>query len=318
MTVQNLKNPSLVYGLGVRSPFATHEFASAQPGECALLRWLEEHSLRSSLRFEEAILSRLGVREHTVEGSFDATATDALMLTITEPSSIRLGLEGTRVGDLDVSVVVLDVRKDTALILESEPSRRSVHLIYASVADDATLSFNDVFIGEHDSFRRASVVLHESSRVYPNHAFFTYGRGTLDLKSDVTHIGRESFSDMKVRGVLAGSSCAIVQGDVTIAPSAFDANGYQQEDLILASPGAIARPIPNLEIGNNEVKCSHGATVSSVDPEAVFYLRSRGVPEGDAKSLLLSSFIKPILTLRSEEELESLSAKIRGVIDASR
>lgn len=315
MTVKNLRKPSLLYGLGVRSSFSSYDL---EPLDAPIITWLEEHGLRSHLAFEEAMLSRVPITERSIDGDESFSLTEAQHLTIASPATLTVRLEGVRIEDLDVSVLVLDVRADTKLILEAEPDSKSVHLIYANVADSASLSFNDLFLSAHDSFRRTNVTLAESSRVYPNHAFFTFGEAKVDLKSDVTHVGRESFSDMKVRGVIAGSSEVIVQGDVTITPSAFDANGYQQEDLILASPTAIARPIPNLEIGNNEVKCSHGATVSSVDPEAVFYLQSRGVPPKDAKSLLLASFVAPVLDLFEEPEIDRIREKMRRIIDEAR
>lgn len=315
MTVRNIRKPSLLYGLGVRSSFSSYDLESR---DAPILSWLEERGLRSNLAFEEAVLSRVDLEDVEVASGEVRTITKGERWTVSSPLSIRAKLVGSEVEDMLVSVLVLDVRADTKLVLEAEPDQRCVHLVYASVADGASLSFNDLVISGHDAFRRTSVVLHESAKVFPNHAFFTFGDAKVDVKSDVTHIGRESFSDMKVRGVLAGSSQVIVQGDVTITPSAFDANGYQQEDLILASPTAIARPIPNLEIGNNEVKCSHGATVSSVDPEAIFYARSRGISYDDARSLLLASFIAPVLTLFDESELDRIRERIGGLLDEAR
>ena len=318
MTVRNLKKPSLVYGLGVRSPFSSHALARYTPSdESTLLGWLEERSLRSNLGFEEAVASRIPIVRRVITRDESFTLASAQHLVIEKPVSMTIRLEGTPLEDLAVSLLVLDIRADTEIVFESEPSQRSVHLIYADVATDASFTFNDLLITAHDSFRRVRVTLGESSKVFPNHAFFTYGEAKVDLKSDITHVGRESFSDMKVRGVIDNASEVIVQGDVTIEPTAFEANGYQQEDLILASPNAIARPIPNLEIGNNQVKCSHGATVSSIDPEAVFYLRSRGIHEHDARTLLLASFIAPILELIPEEELERIREKVRRILDGS-
>jgi Fe-S cluster assembly scaffold protein SufB len=315
MTVQNLKKPSLVYGLGVRSPFSSYELEAR---DAPILSRLETHDLRSYLPFEEAVLARIAFETRTIDHDEALDVTNGLELTIAAPSKLDVTLVGSRIEDLDVSVLVLDVQADTELLLDAEPESKTVHLIYARVAPGATLHFNDLIITAHDSFRRTRVMLEDRAKVLPNHAFFTHGEAKLDLKSDVTHYGRESFSDMKVRGVLEGSSQVIMQGDVTIKPSAFEANGYQQEDLILASPNAIARPIPNLEIGNNDVKCSHGATVSNLDPEAVFYLKSRGLAERDARSLLLASFVAPVLDLYAEVELDRIREKVRGIIDETR
>ena len=315
MTVQLIRKPTLLYGLGVRSPFSTYDL---EPKDAPILAQLEQRKLRSRLPFEEAILSRLDFEQRTIDADESFTLSGGLHATVTKKARIDVTLEGSRVEDLDCAAILLDIHEDTDLVLRAEPTNKSVHLIYARVHDGATLRFNDLVISDHNCFRRTRVVLEEQARVFPNHAFFTYGDARIDLKSDVDHYGRESFSDMKVRGVLDGSSQVIMQGDVTIKPSAFDANGYQQEDLILASDKAWARPIPNLEIGNNEVKCSHGATVSSPDEEALFYLQSRGIAEADARTLLLSSFVAPVLDLLPDEDIEAVRQRIRGILDEAR
>lgn len=317
MTVQLLRTPSMTYGLGVRSPFADYDLAIDRADDSFdVVAWLEKRGLRSRLPFEEAVLARLRYTERTIDTDESFEVTTAQVLTITDPVRLDIGLRGTRIEDFDASVLVLDVRADTELVLEARPDDTSVHLVYARVAPNAKLRFNDLVIAQSDCFHRTRVVLEDDASVDPHHAFFTHREARLDLKSDITHVGRASLSDMKVRGVLAGSSQAIMQGDVTIKPSAFDANGYQQEDLILASPHAIARPIPNLEIGNSDVKCSHGATVSSLDPEQVFYLQSRGIPEREARVFLLSSFVAPVLDLLAEQDLDRVRARIREALES--
>lgn len=319
MTVQLLRKPSMTYGLGVRSPFADYDLAlKRSEGAFDAIGWLECHGLRSELPFERAVLSRMRCVERTIRRDERFVLAGAQMITIAEPARLDIALAGTRIEDFDACVLLLDVRADAELVLESQPEAKSVQLVCVRVAPGAKLRFNDLVIAGHDAFHRTRVALEESASVEPHHAFFTYASAKLDLKSDIAHAGRASLSDMKVRGVLAGSSQAIVQGDVTIKPSAFDANGYQQEDLILASPTAVARPIPNLEIGNSDVKCSHGATVSSLDPEQVFYLMSRGIPESEARTLLLSSFVAPVLDLHDERDLDRIRRAIGRIIDEAR
>jgi len=70
--------------------------------------------------------------------------------------------------------------------------------------------------------------------------------------------------------------------------------GYQVNNNLLLDD-ARARAIPGLEIIANDVRCSHGATVSRIDPEELFYLQARGLPKPDAESLIVQGFIRPII-----------------------
>jgi len=123
---------------------------------------------------------------------------------------------------------------------------------------------------------------------------------------------------MKIRAIVSDSSNAIVQGDVTIKPPAFGSNGYQTEDIILLGKDAIARPIPNLEIGNHDVKCSHGATVSNIDEDTLFYAMSRGIRREDALAMLISSFLSPVLESFPRELLIIYEERISKIISDSK
>ena len=73
--------------------------------------------------------------------------------------------------------------------------------------------------------------------------------------------------------------------------------------MILLSDKAYAEAIPNLEIENNDVKCSHGATISQIDEDKLFYMTSRGINEKDAKRVIIEGFFEPIIVNIDEEEL---------------
>ncbi len=132
-----------------------------------------------------------------------------------------------------------------------------------------------------------------STNVY--NLFFSNNSQQFDLSSSIYHNSRHTKSDMAVRGALDNKSKVIINGLVKIAEQATNSNGYQKQDALLLSNEAEIDPIPNLEIDNNEVKCSHGTTVSRLDKEKLFYLKSRGLPEEKASKLLIKGFFDPII-----------------------
>ncbi len=84
-------------------------------------------------------------------------------------------------------------------------------------------------------------------------------------------------------------------GLIKIEKRAARSDAYQANRNLVLSDKAKATSIPMLEIDNNDVRCTHGATVGPVDPEHLFYLRSRGIPESTAKRMLIQGFFGDVL-----------------------
>ena len=130
-----------------------------------------------------------------------------------------------------------------------------------------------------------------------------------DLSCTSEHVGRNSYSLLNSKGAVKRGK-ALVRGLVKITKPAFDSNGYQQSDaLILDEKGKITS-IPDLEIHNDQVKCSHGSTVSRLEEEKIFYMRSRGVSEEEAEKKLIEGFYYPLLENLPEESRNTLHKRL--------
>jgi Fe-S cluster assembly protein SufD len=93
------------------------------------------------------------------------------------------------------------------------------------------------------------------------------------------------------KGVIDGDGRAVFQGKILVRPDAQKTDGHQLSQTLLLSPRAEIDVKPELEIHADDVKCSHGATVGRLDADALFFLRARGIPEAEARSLLIKGFI---------------------------
>lgn len=111
---------------------------------------------------------------------------------------------------------------------------------------------------------------------------------------EVEHAAPMARSLQKFKGVLAGNSQSSFEGKIFVRPIAQKTEAYQLNQNLLLSDHAIANAKPNLEIFADDVKASHGATVSQVDEESLFYLKSRGIAEPEAKKLLIEGFVREI------------------------
>jgi Fe-S cluster assembly protein SufD len=109
------------------------------------------------------------------------------------------------------------------------------------------------------------------------------------------HVAGNCQSDLLYQGALLGKSRSVYEGTIRAWPGAQKTNAYQSNRNLILSPGARADSLPKLEIEANDLRCTHGATVSQVDEDQVFYLMSRGIPHADAVRLIVEGFFQPSL-----------------------
>lgn len=117
------------------------------------------------------------------------------------------------------------------------------------------------------------------------------GQQSHDFTVLADHFEPDSVSVQHFKGVIDDQARAVFQGKIHVRRSAQKTDGYQSHHALLLSDRAEASAKPELEIYADDVKCSHGATAGQLDAEALFYLRSRGIPEREAKSLIIESFL---------------------------
>jgi Fe-S cluster assembly protein SufD len=114
------------------------------------------------------------------------------------------------------------------------------------------------------------------------------------------------------RAVLDDKARGVFNGKIMVRQDAQKTNAYQSSKAVLLSDSAIMNSKPELEIYADDVKCSHGASTGSIDPDSLFYLRARGIPEKQAKAMLLNSFVHEIT---NRIEIEELRDNINSRID---
>ena len=108
------------------------------------------------------------------------------------------------------------------------------------------------------------------------------------------------------KGIVGGSAHASFEGLIYVAPDAQKTSAAQETHTLLLSSDAVAQAQPQLEIYADDVECSHGATTGFLDPSQLFYMRSRGIPEEEARVLQMKAFIAPVVQRLPEEMQEDL------------
>jgi Fe-S cluster assembly protein SufD len=121
------------------------------------------------------------------------------------------------------------------------------------------------------------------------------GRAHSDVTSHVIHRRGNTTSTQLFRHVVGDRGQAVYQGKVTVAKGANGSDSNQSAKALLLGDAAEADLKPELEIFADDVKCAHGAAVGDLDAESLFYLRARGIPEAEARGLLLHAFLEDAL-----------------------
>lgn len=153
-------------------------------------------------------------------------------------------------------------------------------------------NFNIAIDGEHCESHFYGLYLLNGNTIADNHTV-------------VDHIKPNSFSNEMYKGVMDGNSKGVFNGKIFVRPNAQKTNAFQSNRNILLTDTATINTKPQLEIWADDVKCSHGCTSGQLDEEALFYLRSRGIPMKEAKAMLLYAFAAETLEPIKNTELKN-------------
>jgi Fe-S cluster assembly protein SufD len=209
---------------------------------------------------------------------------------------VSLG-EGTYLHNPVFEVSVGEDAALTHLRLQDE-AKTAFHLstLYADVAARGTYDFFALTLGG----RLARMEVHArlsgaGAAAHLNAAQLLGGTQHADFTTIVSHDAPGCASRQTVKNVLTGRARGVFQGKIEVARAAQKTDGYQMNQALLLSPEAEVSSKPQLEIYADDVKCSHGATVGELDTNQLFYLRSRGVPEAEARAILVRAFLAEAL-----------------------
>ncbi|MCW3038670.1 MAG: FeS assembly protein SufD [Solirubrobacterales bacterium] len=150
-------------------------------------------------------------------------------------------------------------------------------------------------------------------------AYATHARQHLDFDTLQEHAAPSTTSDLAFRGILDGRSRTVWRGMIQVDKDAQQTDAFQESRNLLLGGKAHADAIPGLEILADDVRCTHAAAIAKIDAEQLFYLRSRGLPEGTAQRLVIEGFLQALVerfeegTVR-EAVAAALDARLAAVL----
>lgn len=179
-----------------------------------------------------------------------------------------------------------------------QESLKAFHIGHVDVCvrEQARYAMHDLSLGGALGRLNTCVHLQESGAHAELHGLIVpSGSQHLDTHTRIEHIAPHTTSAEDYRGIADGRGRGIFNGKVLVHAGAQKTDARQSSRNLLLSPAAEFDAKPELEIYANDVKCSHGATIGQLDATALFYLRSRGISEAEARVLLIRAFAHSVL-----------------------
>lgn len=199
-----------------------------------------------------------------------------------------------------------------ALIQELNSLSRAVELSHITADDSAEMDHLSSHPGAAWARQETVCALTgDGARVRLFSANHLKERKELDQRTYQKHVYRGASSNLLYANVLDDDSASVFSGMILVGEGAHDTSAYQSNRNLILSPRAESNSIPGLEILADRVQCSHGSATSSISPEEIFYLLSRGIPKQTARTMIARGFLKHALDQFSDEPIRTA---VEGII----
>lgn len=182
------------------------------------------------------------------------------------------------------------------VLQQKGPEARWVESVIAEVEAGASYSLRGVQSGARAARLNVKIaLLGESSSCDLTGVMMADQRQQLDLHSDIHHSVPGCTSKQQHKNIVADSAECIFKGSIRVDPEAQQTKSSQIMRSLLLSKKAKVKAMPSLQIRADDVVCSHGAALTQLDPDQVFYMASRGLSGTDARQLMLAGFPEDLL-----------------------
>ncbi len=190
----------------------------------------------------------------------------------------------------------------------------------ASLIDNSYINQKDKSVVKVHTFSFGGRLTRNNLNFYQNGEYIESTMKGVTILGDKQHVDHHTLvhhaepnceSHQDYKGIFGESSTGVFNGKIIVEKLAQKTNAFQQNNNILISDKATINTKPQLEIFADDVKCSHGCTIGQLDEDAMFYLRSRGIPEKEARALLMYAFANNVL---ESVRIPELKARVNKLI----
>ena len=189
-----------------------------------------------------------------------------------------------------------------------DTNKRNNFVIYRGLIDkDSEFNITSSLFSNGINRMENSIVMNgENARGEIYNLYLGDENNRYDIYNAIVHGNKNCFSNMLSKGAVKDKAQTIHRGLIEIKKGFSGNNGYQKEEALILNDGARANAVPNLKIDNDDVRCTHGVTISHLDNEKLFYLMSRGLDKKEATRNYLLGYFYPVLCKFPEKIREKI------------
>lgn len=311
---------------------------------------LQKHLSHGPVKAHSSQVAPIGVRFFTAMNT--AAPTDGLIILATKGTKTSKPIHVLHIssGDLQliqprdlfmlqegakVEVIIEHIGKDAASSLVNsiresvigEGANLTIHILQNETNGPSYVGMDAATIGTKGNFSIDTTTLNGSlvrnevhvaldgpnAHAELNGVYILDGSTHCDNHTYIGHDTPDCTSDELYKGIIAGKATGVFNGKVYVKQDAQRTRAYQSNANILQGDDAKVYTKPELEIYADDVKCSHGCTIGRYDEQALFYLRSRGVSEAEARKMMAHAFMFNVLERITNEDWRG---HLAGLIDA--
>lgn len=212
-----------------------------------------------------------------------------------------------------VTEVVVMQNAHVELVKAQLESNKSSHISFTQAIQERDSLFDTVTVTLNGDLVRNNLHIKMNDVNCTSHLYGLYildGNQLVDNHTLVDHAMPNCYSNELYKGIIGGKAAGVFNGKIFVRKDAQKTNAYQSNKNILLTDDAQMNTKPQLEIFADDVKCTHGATIGQLDEEALFYLRTRGIGEKNARALLNIAFAGDVLNNIKNEALKENLLKL--------
>jgi Fe-S cluster assembly protein SufD len=205
--------------------------------------------------------------------------------------------EGDTLTNAVAEVLIAEAAQLTHLRIASEGARAS-HVATTQVAQGRDSRYSSFAIALDAAFLRHNLAVRcdaPGAECALDGLYLAGGRTFIDNHTEIDHAAPHTASRELYKGILGGHAKAVFNGTIIVRPDAQKTDAQQTNRNLLLSRHAEIDTKPELQISADDVKCSHGAAIGQLDPQALFYLKSRGIGEAAGRRLLVHAFANEMI-----------------------
>ena len=220
------------------------------------------------------------------------------------------------IADAEQAVIRTDVHAENSeqiKLVQIVSGGKTVLNLNAELAENASLELVQIYWNPADCVSGITVYMNGRKSVFTSGIGYALANdNALDINLNIVQNGKKTVSDTTVRGVLRGHAKKIFRGTIDFRNGAAGASGTEQENVLLLDETVVNKTVPVILCSEEDVVGSHGATIGKTDPEHIFYMQSRGIPEAQIYEILAQSQLGSIVQKIGDAETESAVNRLLG------